>query len=272
MSDRPRILDSHAHAFPDRIAAGAIEVLTAEALWMPVHAQHDGTVAGLLGCMDDAGIDRVILCSVATRPAQVPKITDWSAAIAGERVIPFASIHPDYEHVEAEVERIAELGIPGLKFHPYYMNCPIDDPRTIRIAKAAAKANLAMAFHAGYDLAYEKIDLCDPAKVRALHEAVPDLRMQACHMGSWRDWERSLQLVAGLPIYIETSFSLGQCPHDLLLEIIDRHSPDYFMFGTDSPWANPTEELAKFMALPLDEDRRRKALWENGHRFAGRPA
>jgi hypothetical protein len=94
MSDRQRVLDSHAHAFPDRIAAGAIEVLTAEALWMPVQAHHDGTVAGLLGCMDDAGIDRVILCSVATRPAQVPKITDWSASIAGERVIPFASIHP----------------------------------------------------------------------------------------------------------------------------------------------------------------------------------
>jgi hypothetical protein len=269
MDDQYRILDGHAHAFPDAIAAGAIEVLTAEALWMPVKAHHDGTIKGLLGQMDEAGIERAIMCSVATKPAQTRKITDWSASIDNPRIIPFASIHPDYEQPEREIERIATLGIRGLKFHSYYMNCPIDDPRAVRIAKAAAEAGLAMAFHTGYDLGFEKVDICGPTRVRALHEAVPDLRMQACHMGSWQDWQRSLEHVAGLPIYIETSFSLGQCPDDLLLEIIDRHGRDYFMFGTDSPWASQSDELARFQALPIDPTVMRQALWDNGHRFVG---
>ncbi len=269
MKAHGRILDGHAHAFPDAIAAGAIEVLTAEALWMPVKAYHDGTISGLIQQMDQAGIERAIMCSVATKPTQTQKITDWSASIKTERIIPFASIHPDYDQPEREIERIAAMGIRGLKFHPYYMNCPIDDPRTLRIATAASKAGLAMAFHTGYDLAFEKVDICDPARVRALHEAVPDLRMQACHMGSWQDWQRSLEHVAGLPIYIETSFSLGQCPDELLLRIIDRHDEDYLMFGTDSPWADQADQLARFMALPIGQTIKRKALWDNGHRFAG---
>ncbi len=267
-----RIIDGHAHAFPDHIAPGAIEVLTAEAKWMPVTAHHDGTVAGLLTSMDAAHIEKVILCSVATKPQQTEKITDWSASIASDRVIPFASIHPDYEYIEKEVERIATLGIRGLKFHPYYMNCPLDDPRTLRIARAAAKNDLAVTFHTGYDLAFDRIDICGPTRVRALHEAVPDLRMQACHMGSWHDWEQSLEHVAGLPIYIETSYSLGQCPDDLLHQIIDKHSEDYFMFGTDSPWANHATELAKFNKLRLSDETRHKALWTNTHRFLGLPS
>ena len=63
--------------------------------------------------MDRAGIRRAIVCSVATRPEQVAKITDWSASIASDRLVPFASIHPDFAAPEAEVERIASGGPPG---------------------------------------------------------------------------------------------------------------------------------------------------------------
>jgi hypothetical protein len=75
--------------------------------------------------------------------------------------------------------------------------------------------------------------------------------------------------VAGRPIYIETSFSLGQCPQDLLERIIERHPTEYLMFGSDSPWSDPAGDLAKFEQLPLDNSARRAALWDNGHRLCG---
>jgi predicted TIM-barrel fold metal-dependent hydrolase len=126
-----------------------------------------------------------------------------------------------------------------------------------------------MVLHTGYDLAYEKEELGAPVGVRRLHEAVPDLRLLACHMGGWRRWEESLAEVVGLPVYLETSYSLGQCPEELLLEIMDRHPDEYLLFGTDAPWADQAEELEKFLALPLADEVKRAALWENGHRFAG---
>ena len=267
-----RIFDVHAHAFPDKVAATAIPKLEAGGLWLEAKATFDGTIGGLLASMDRAGIARAVVCSVATRPEQVAKITAWSVSIASERIVPFPSVHPDSPSPEAEVERIAAAGLRGLKFHPEYMRCPLDDPCVIRLARAAAGAGLAMLFHAGYDLAYEKDDLASPARVRRLHEAVPDLRMAAAHLGGWECWDQVLREEAGLPIYLETSYTLGRCPPDLLARILAKHPPEFLLFGTDAPWTDQAEEVAKFSALPLAEDLKRRMLWANALRFVGMTA
>ncbi|KPK48782.1 MAG: hypothetical protein AMK72_06070 [Planctomycetes bacterium SM23_25] len=264
------VFDVHTHAFPDDVAKKAIPRLEGAALWFPSPATHDGTVAGLLASMDRAGIRRAIICGVATRPEQTAKITDWSARIACERLVPFASVHPEFPDPEAEIDRIARLGLKGLKFHSYYMECPLDDRRCIRIARAAAAANLAMVFHTGYDLAFEKADVAGPQRVRRLHDAVPHLRMAAAHLGGWEDWDESRRHVVGLPIYLETSYSLGRCRRDLLLDILASHPPEYLLFGTDAPWTNQAQAVARLAALPVADDLKRR-MWDNAHRFAGLP-
>jgi predicted TIM-barrel fold metal-dependent hydrolase len=263
------VFDVHTHAFPDKLAASAIPKLEAAGVWLSPKATFDGTVSGLLGSMDRAGIRRAIICSVATRPEQTTRITDWSLSVASDRIVPFASVHPDYPDIETEVERIAQLGLKGLKYHPHYGGYPLDDPRVVRIARAAAAAGLAMLFHTGHDLAFEKDDSATPLRVRRLHEAAPDLRMTAAHLGGWELWPDVLELVAGLPIYLETSFTLGRCPPDVLDRIFAKHPPQYLLFGTDAPWRDQREEVEKFMALPLGEDLKRRILWDNALRFAG---
>jgi len=264
------VFDVHTHAFPDDVARKAIPKLEQAALWFPCPATHDGTVTGLLASMDRAGIRRAVVCGVATKPEQTTKITDWSASVACERLVPFASVHPDFPDPEAEIGRIARLGLKGLKFHSYYMECPLDDPRCIRIARAAAAANLAMVFHTGYDLAFEKADVASPQRVRRLHEAVPTLRMAAAHLGGWEDWDESRRHVVGLPIYLETSYSLGRCRRDLLLDILTSHPPEYLLFGTDAPWTDQAEAVARLLSLPVADDLKRR-MWDNSHRFAGLP-
>jgi predicted TIM-barrel fold metal-dependent hydrolase len=263
------IIDAHAHAFPDAIAPHALKVLIAEALWRPVQAYHDGTVAGLVASMDRAGIEQTVLCSVATKPAQVRKITDWSAAVATERIIPFASIHPNFAEPEKQVERIAAMGLRGLKFHPQYMSCAPDDPRAIRIARAAAKRGLAMVLHAGHDIAYPKTDIATPSRVRRLHDTVPDLRLLACHLGGFDEWEESIRHLVGTDVYLDTSFSFGHVPADVLRRIIEGHTPTRLVFGSDSPWADPAVDLEAFDRLPLPDDRKRMALWDNAMAFVG---
>jgi predicted TIM-barrel fold metal-dependent hydrolase len=263
------ILDAHSHAFPDAIAAHAVRTLTATAKWQPVQAWHDGTVKGLLDSMDRAGIRRTLMCSIATRPTQVTNITDWSASATSDRILAFASIHPDYPRPEAEVERIASRGLRGLKFHPYYQDCPADDPRVVRIVRAAVRHDLAVVCHAGYDLGFAKSDIASPRRIRNLFEAAPGLRLLACHLGGWHDWDESLRHIVGQPIYLETSFCLGQCPPETLRRILERHPPEYLTFGTDAPWADGAAELALFKALPLGREAMRRALWDNGCRFAG---
>jgi predicted TIM-barrel fold metal-dependent hydrolase len=264
-----RFFDVHTHAFPDAVALKALDRLVKMAVWEKVAPSHDGTLAGLVRSMDRAGIERAVVCSVATRPEQVPNISRWSVEIASARVTPFASIHPDYAEPEREIRRLSEAGVCGLKFHPEYMGCAADDPRTVRIARAAAQAGLAMTLHAGYDFAFEKEDLASPERVRRLHETVPDLRMLACHMGGWRRWEDALEHLAGRPIYLETSMTLGRCEPALVERLLEKHPAEYLLFGTDAPWADQVREVEKFLSLGISEEAKRRAAWENALAFLG---
>jgi predicted TIM-barrel fold metal-dependent hydrolase len=206
---------------------------------------------------------------VATKPAQAEPIIDWLSAIESPRIIPFASIHPDHEDLEQPVALAAERGIKGLKFHTHYMNCPADDERSIRLCRFAAKHGLAMVYHAGFDLGFPDSDIASPVRIRRLYEAVPELTLQACHMGGFRNWELVLEHLAGLPIYFDTSFALGHCPKDLMAAIIDKHPKTHIMYGSDAPWSDPVDDLGLLMDLELDEQTLQMVAWENACRFAG---
>jgi uncharacterized protein len=257
------IIDAHAHAFPDPIANRAVHSVSNQGRWQKIKNHHDGTLAGLLASMDRAGIRRAVLCSVATKPTQVEKITDWSASIANPRIIPFASIHPEYPEPEREVERIAGFGMRGLKFHPQYMECAFDDPRCLRIAQAAARSGLSFAIHGGYHPAFERRDDGSPLRLRRLHDAVPDLHIIACHMGGMGDWQGVIDHLVGTDVYLETSFAPTYCPPDIMAAIVSRHSPSRIVFGTDAPWTDQATELAAFKRLPLSAEGFELALSKN---------
>ena len=67
--DKPpeSVIDFHAHAFPDFLAARAVSHLEAMGY---TSAFLDGTVAALIASMDKAAISRSVICSIATEPRQ----------------------------------------------------------------------------------------------------------------------------------------------------------------------------------------------------------
>ena len=76
MADRPaHIVDFHAHVFPEKVADRAVEALAAAYQVRPVARP---TPAGLLGVMDEAGVDVAVILPVATRPDQVRSINEWA--------------------------------------------------------------------------------------------------------------------------------------------------------------------------------------------------
>ena len=68
---------------------------------------------------------------VATNPGQVVKINDASLRInehMGETGLhSFGCIHPDYESWSEELRRLKDAGICGIKLHPVYQGCYVDD-------------------------------------------------------------------------------------------------------------------------------------------------
>lgn len=66
-----KIIDFHTHAFPDKLAERAIKSLEGEG---EIKAHLNGTVSALLSSMDRYGIEKSVVCSIATKPAQFDSI------------------------------------------------------------------------------------------------------------------------------------------------------------------------------------------------------
>jgi hypothetical protein len=262
------IIDVHTHAFPDALAARAIEKLEAECPWRTV---GPGTVAGLLASMDQAGVDVSIACAIATRPDQAAGILKWCGSIRSRRIVPFPSLHPDTPQAAQWVRRIADEGYRGIKLHPMYQQFAIDEPRLDAIYAACEAAGLVIAFHCGRDIAYPPDDdRAEPARTARVLERFPRLRAICTHMGGWRMWQESDELLVGRRnVYFETSFSLADLGPRRAAEMVRRHGADRVLFGTDWPWASQDGDLRLLEQLNLRDDERQAVLAGNARALLG---
>ena len=262
----PGVTDIHTHAFPDRLADRAIAALEAEA---PCKACLDGRVSSLLASMDRAGVSNSVVASIATRPAQFDPILAWSLEIASDRIIPFASVHPDDPEAVERVGRIAEAGLRGIKLHPYYQRFVVDEERMLPIYRAIADAGLVFLCHAGFDIAFPRDRIADPVRVRRVLDRVPDLRLIAAHFGAWEDWDQVVEHFLGRPIFLDLSYSFGFIDPVLAQRILLEHPADRLLFGTDSPWGEQAETLRALRGRGLPDDRMQAILCDNAARLLG---
>lgn len=263
-SPAEQITDCHAHAFPDDLAARAIEQLEGRQDEQEPGAFLDGTISDLLRSMDFAGIRRSIICSIATAPKQTGPILEWSARVHSPRIVPFSSVHPAATDPAGDVTRIADSPLLGVKLHPQYQDFDLADRSVWPLFEAIEQAGLILALHCGLDFAFPSDDeRAHPEKVLALHRAFPDITIIATHMGGWHRWEAVLDTLAGTDVYFETSYTLDLIDPDLLQRIIRHHPVERILFGTDSPWQDQKSTLEKVRNLFPDSEDQQKVLSDN---------
>ena len=101
------LIDFHTHAFPPRIAQGAMRKLSYAAGGL--QPQTDGTLASLKEQMRLDGVDIAVVQSIATNPTQQSNVNSFAMEInRDDAFFAFGSVHPDAPDVLAELERIAE--------------------------------------------------------------------------------------------------------------------------------------------------------------------
>ena len=255
------IIDFHAHAFPDQIAESAIPYLEEEG---DVKANYDGRISSLLAIMDQEGVDKSVICSIATRPSHFESILTWSKQIRSDRIIPFPSFHPEDPDALDHIEMIKAEGFKGIKMHPYYQNFFLDDEKMFPAYEKIAEQNLILVMHTGFDIAYPRIRRCDPMRIVTIMDRFPGLKMVTTHLGAWEQWDEVEDLLAGQPIYMDVSYTLDQINRDKARRIILKHPREYILFGTDSPWSGPQETYKHLQALKLGGEREELILRKNG--------
>lgn len=276
------IIDFHAHTFPDKIASAAIGKLKSAS---HTKAFTGGTDGELSASMKGAGIAESVVLPVATNPDKIPHINDISAAKNGlNGLIYFAAMHPGFADAKAEMRRIKDMGIKGIKLHPVYQDIDFDDIRTLRILEYAEENGLITVTHAGFDIGFPGVRRCTPEMVKNAVETVRPKRLVLAHMGGWRMWQKAADMLCGKGLYIDTSFSIGKMTQETpyyseeelkllsiseAAEVISAFGEDNVLFGTDSPWSDQKAEVETVLSLPVADGAKEKILYKNAEKLLG---
>jgi len=260
------VIDFHTHAFPDALAERAMRDLHARTA---IRSCLDGRLGSLLEAMDRAGVERSVICCIATRPGQFDSILRWCQEIASERIVPFASVHPEDADAAGKVRAVRQAGLQGIKLHPYYQDFFVDEARVRPIYEALEREGLILVLHTGYDFAFERVDRSGPGRVLKLIETFADLKVVMSHLGGWQDWDDVEEAVIGKEIYLEISYSLDYLPPERARRMILGHPPSYVLFGSDSPWGDAQRQIEQVKALELGEPRQRMLLRDNARELLG---
>ncbi len=249
------IIDFHTHTFPEKISGKVVNNLAKESCTKPF---TDGSVKDLLASMKEAGINYSVNLPVMTSPEQVEKINSTFIESKDELfqkgIIAFGGMHPDYEpsKMRAELTRLKNAGIQGIKIHPAYQKHGLDHPKMMMIVDIASELDLIVITHAGIDIGIYDHDYASVKHILKILKEIAPPKLILAHMGGWGCWEDVERDLAGAPVYFDTAFSIGKITplpgydktpyleNNMSIEdfsrLAQKHGCDKIFFATDSPW------------------------------------
>jgi predicted TIM-barrel fold metal-dependent hydrolase len=261
------IIDFHTHAFPDPIAPRAMQALSFAAGGLK--PQTEGTVSSLKEQLKADDVHLGVVLSIATNPAQQKKVNDFAIAVNQDPMLfAFGSVHPDAEDALEELERLHSAGIQGVKFHPEYQGFYADDEKMKPIYQKISQLGLITVFHAGQDIGF-----LPP------YHAMPDQLLGAlkwlqgpvvaAHWGGMGCAGEVIEKLCGENLYFDLSFGYGLIPKKQAQLILEKHTPDRLLFGSDLPWHRPSWEMRLLDTLEISESDKDKICCQNARNLLG---
>lgn len=237
------IVDVHTHTFPDFLAEKALKVLV-ERTGSAISPVGKGTLAGLVSQLQEAGVDRAVVCPIATKPSQFEGILQESIRIrdgergeeAATRIIPFASVHPYDEEKYKRLGEVAKRGIRGVKLHPFYQQFVLDDPELLDYFRCCRDLGLVVQCHCGWDIGYPFSPICGPERIAHVMREIPDLQFIAAHLGGCMPEDEFSQELMESPVYLDTSILKMNFSRPKVQRMMRNHPTDRLLFATDWPW------------------------------------
>lgn len=268
------IIDCHTHIFPPRIAQKAVHDL--------MHLYGSPPVAGVTAAalskhMGQCGVDMSVILPVATTPDQVRSINHWVLSLLNdcERFIGLGAMHPDFENVGDELERLKKAGIRGVKIHPEFQFFYPDEERMFRLYEAFIEHDMLAFFHAGGGGTWLKEIHGTPERFEAVLDSFPKMKVLAAHFGGYDCWDGVEKHLLGRDILFDTAYIFNSSdgakylPADEIVRLVEAHGSEKILFGTDYPFRRQDVEIANLLGLDLDDSDKRAILGENAARMFG---
>lgn len=272
-----RAIDFHVHLptpdWLDGSMAGYVEV--AEAYFRTkVDRRTLEELAGMYREIDTRAVLLAWDAETATGRPRVPnEVVADACRLYPETFVGFGSVDPHKGQAALdEVERVAQLGLKGVKLHPSLQAFAPDDERHWPLFARCEELGLIALFHTGTSGIGARqpggqgirLDYARPIRLDAVAAGFPTLRLIAAHFG----WPWHLELLAialhKTNVFIDISgWAPRYIPPEVVREMRGRLQ-DQFLFGSDYPFFQPQRCLDELAALEIPEGALRKILVENG--------
>ncbi len=263
-------VDVHTHIWPDRIAEAVLQSFMQD---MGFDAVAPNTVGGIKVHMEESGVDKSVVLGVVERPDQVQRANDWLMSIQDDMLVPFGAIHPNLVDMAAEVRRLREHGIKGIKLHPVMNQFYPDDPKMYPIYEEMGDS-MVLAIHAG-TLPHIPVGAplyAAPQRIMNVVRRFPKLKVIALHLGGFYLLEQAeRELIGRENVLIDTTWppSLREIAPQTLTTIINKHGPNKVCFGTDFPLASQIKDGEYIQELTLTDGEKEGILGENARELIG---
>lgn len=192
--------------------------------------------------------------------------------------IGFGSVDPlKGDRAVEELDRIAELGLKGVKLHPSLQAFAPNEERFFPLYERCQDLGLITLFHTGTSGIGGgqpggqgiRIDFARPILLDAPAAAFPDLKIIAAHFGY--PWHLELLAMALHKTNINIDIS-GWAPRYIPTEVMrdmKGRLQDQFVFGSDYPFIAPQRCLDELQTLDIPPAVLDKVLLENGKKLLG---
>lgn len=267
------IIDFHTHIFPEKIAERTLGALSSVSGIVP---STDGTADGLRRSMKEVGVSYSVNLPAITKASQFESTNRFAAEVNGaDGIISFGGMHPDCEDPEDKLEYIKSLGLPGIKLHPDYQQCFVDDPKYVRIIKYAVQIGLCVTLHAGLDEGFPKLTHCTPERTAHMLDTVygtdepKEARIILAHMGGRKYYDGVNRLLSHRNVYYDLSYILGETEPALVLETVRNHGAERVLFGSDSPWSTLADDLVRMEKIGFADRELELIMGENAAGLLG---
>lgn len=296
------IIDAHIHTYQTR-------EIGLQAKQGSTRTDYAGTLDEWLPIMEKAGIARAVMVNMLPladmRNAALAKLPNdlseskrrqalmeidarmigrlerrnsWTCGIARENptLIPFINLDPlmDESTMIAELlDKVNNHGARGIKLHPASQQFFPGNHRLWPAYETAQRLRLPVIFHAG--VFPVSVQYARPKNFVEVLESFPNLTLVMAHLGmGFPDEVTSMaktypNLMFDCSAIISATATEGEFSDSQITGLVKKIGVDRVIFGSDFPWYDPAEAVARLLRLDFSEQEKRMLLAENAVRIYG---
>lgn len=255
-----RIIDIHTHIYPVALARRAMKVIGRE----NDDFQNLPIRENLLARMQETGVEVSVNLPVVSRPQNQAEVNRFAKESSRKNIIPFGGLHPDCENVTEELEKLKDMGMAGIKFHPPFQKVRLEDPKYEEMWKRINQLGFPVLIHCGKAEIERPYDLY-PSGVWTILKYAPDIPIILAHMGSLCMKKQPGNPLKDLPenVFIDTAMSAELESAEEFESIISSFGTKRVLYGSDFPYGSQKAAIARIQDSHFSEHEKEDMLWKN---------